>query len=238
VWYTPVMRAGARTLTAVLGGLCAAGGAAAAVSPSALVTSAISAMRAQSSYHYVVHQVEPTNGGARVTMVGDASRTAGIQRITLSKAGRTGHVTVLVVANTAYVHGDAFTLMNYMGFPAAAAATYAEKWLSLAHTAPDFRTVAADVRLDSSTLGELKMPSSVRIVGSSVVRGQRVTGLQATVHKAGLTGVETLYVRATGAPLPVENVLTRNGRLVVDIVFGGWGEPVHVSAPASAVSLP
>lgn len=218
--------------------LCVALGAAAAVSPGTLATSAIAAMRAQRSYHYASRQVEPSNGGARVTLVGDASRAEGIQRITFSKGSRSGHVTVLVAANTAYIRGDAFTLMNYMGFPATAAATYSGKWLSLAHTAPDFHTVAADVRLDSSALDELKMPPSVRIVGGTVVRGQHVTGLRATVHHTGLSGLETLYVRAAGLPLPVEQTVTRNGKLVVDIVFDGWGEPVHVSAPSSAVSLP
>ena len=231
-------RVALRTVTVMLVALCVALGAAAAVSPGTLAKSAIAAMRAQRSYHYVTHQVQPSNGGAHVTMVGDASPTEGIQRITFSKGSHSGHVTVLVTANTAYIRGDAFTLMNYMGFPATAAATYSGKWLSLAQTAPDFHTVAADVRLDNSALENLKMPPSVRVVDSNVLRGQHVTGLRATVHHTGLTGLETLYVRATGTPLPVELTVTRNGRLVVDVWFGGWGEPVHVSAPGSAMSLP
>lgn len=236
--YTAVMGAGARILMVMLAAPYAAGAAAAAFSPATLAAAAITVMRAQHSYHYVSRELAPTNGGARVTLVGDASRTEGIQRITFSKGSRTGHVTVLVVANTVYFRGDAFTLTNYMGFSATEAASDAGKWLSLAHTTQGFSTVAADVRLDSSSLAELKMPSSVRIVGGTVVRGQRVTGLRATLHHANLIGVETLYVRATGSPLPVEDKVTVRGKVAVDIVFDGWGEPVHVTAPANAISLP
>ena len=236
-WYNKSVVAGARTVSAILVALCAAGGAASAHSPESLATSAMSAMRAQQSYHYVDRGV-PLSGGVRVTMVGDATHTTGIQRITYSKGSRTGHVTVVVVANTAYIRGDAFTLKNYMVFSASQAASYSGKWLRLAHTASGFPTVAADVRLDSSALGALKMPSSVRILSKSAVRGQRVTGLRATIHNSGLTGIETLYLRATGAPLPVEQTVTVNRKLVSDVVYSGWGERVHISAPAAALLLP
>jgi hypothetical protein len=224
-------------VAALLVALCVAGGAAAAVSPESLVDSAISAMRAQQSYHYVDRGV-PLSGAVRVTMVGDATHTTGIQRITYSKGSRRGHVTVVVVANTAYIRGDAFTLKNYMLFSASQAASYSGKWLKLAHTASGFPTVAADVRLDRSALGALKMPSSVRSLGRSVARGQQVTGLRATIHHAGLTGIETLYVRATGALLPVEQTLTVDRKLVSDVVYSGWGERVNISVPAAALSLP
>lgn len=52
--------------------------------------------------------------GIIVAGVSDALR---LQHVTYRKAGRSGHVTVRVVANTAYVRGDAFALENYMGIP-------------------------------------------------------------------------------------------------------------------------
>ena len=237
-WYNKSVVAGARAAAAILVALCAAGSAAATVSPETLLTSAIAAMRTQQSYHYVERGVQPLAGGVRVSMIGDATHTEGIQRITYSKGSRTGHVTVVVVANTAYIRGDAFTLKNYMAFSAAQATAYSGKWLRLAHTASGFPTVSADVRLDSSALAALKMPSSVRSIRHGIVRGQRVTGLRATIHNSGLTGVETLYLRATGVPLPVEQMVTVNRKLVTDVVYSGWGERVHVSAPRAALSLP
>lgn len=236
-WYNTSVVASARIVLATLAAQCVAGGAAAAVSPETLVNSSIAAMRAQQSYHYVDRGVQPLADGVRLTIIGDATHSEGIQRITYSKGSRTGHVTVIVVANTAYIRGDAFTLRNYMLFSASQAASYSGKWLRLAHTASGFSTVAADVRLDSSALGELKMPSSVRSLGNKQMDGQRVTGLRAMIHHGAFAGVETLYVRSTGA-LPVEQTFSENGKLVSDVVYSGWGERVHVSTPTAALSLP
>lgn len=214
--------------------LLIAGPASATVSPGRLLSSALTAARGQRSVHYAVTQTYPgvTTG---IVMVGDAAVDRGIQHITYRKAGRVGHVTVRVVANTAYIRGDAFTLTNYMGFSAGTAAGYAGRWLLLPHTASGFTTVAAGVRL-GSTIDELKMPHALRLTGTTTLGGSRVVGVQTQFSQAGRQVTEQLYVRATGAPLPVEQ-RTYAGTARVVVAFSGWNEPVHLSAPAHAVPI-
>src|ERR1051325_20156 len=96
--------------------LVGAGPAFAAGSPSQ--SSIIAAVRAQRSFHYVAVS---TGNGVQLSIVGDAARDRGVQRITYRRGGVSGHATVLVAANTAYIRGDAFTLRHYMSFAAAAA---------------------------------------------------------------------------------------------------------------------
>jgi hypothetical protein len=204
----------------------------AAVSPVQLFSSALAAAHAQRSVHYVMTQTSP---GRTVTIVGDAAIDRGTQRITYRKGVHAGHVTVVVAANTAYVRGDAFTLTNYMGFPAAAAAAYAGRWLSLAHTAPDFKTVAAAVRLGSA-IDQLKMPQPFTSTGAANVQGIPVAGIESQFSRGGQRITETLYVRATGSPLPVEQN-ARGATIQMKITLSDWNEPVEVSAPTHAVPI-
>src|SRR2546426_659936 len=104
--------------------------------------SSMAAARAQRSVHYVMSAM---GAGAGVTITGDAAADRGVQEIEYHRGARSGHVTVRVVANTAYIRGDAFTLVNYMGFNAADATVLSGKWLKLAHTKRGFMTVAEAV---------------------------------------------------------------------------------------------
>jgi hypothetical protein len=223
---------GSRVLSVAAAALALSVGAApAAVSPARLVRSALAKARAQSSVHYVVSN---TSAATRVTIAGDAASDRGIQHITYRKAGRVGHVTVLVVARTAYVRGDAFTLANYMRIPPSSASSWAGKWLSLARTAPDYDAVAEGVRL-ASTLGELKMPQPYRSVGTATRHGRRVVGVESRFRRAGHAVRETLYIDA-GRSLPVEQV-GRSGAITMRAIFSRWNEPVSVSRPASAIPI-
>lgn len=209
----------------------AAGVAFAAVSPGRLYSSALAKARAQRSVHYVASQ---TFAGKSVTITGDAATDRGVQHVTYRKGGRIGHVTVRVVANTAYVRGDAFTLENYMGIPPSSATAWAGKWLSLASSAPDYNTVAAAVRL-LSTLEELKMPPPYRNAGTLTVDGHRVVGIKSSFRRAGHTVSETLYVDRAHS-LPVEQIGSSSG-ITVKSTFSRWNEAVSVSSPATATPI-
>jgi len=204
---------------------------AAGVSPSQVVSAALATARAQRSVHYVSRQV---SGGMSVRIDGDAARDRGIQRITYRKAGRAGHVTVLVVANTAYVRGDAFTLTNYMRIPASAASVWSGKWLSFAHSAPDFAAIAAAVRL-ASTLEELTMPPPLRSVGTSTRQGHRVIGIAARFRRAGHEVTETLYIDR-GRSLPLR-LVGSSGTTTITGTFSRWNESIAVPAPSSAIPI-
>lgn len=204
----------------------------AAASPSSLLASILAAARAQRSVHYVS---TARIGAIRVDQVGDVGATAGIQRITYSKAGTTGQVTVVVSARTAYFRGDAFVLVNYMGFKPAAAAKYANAWILVPHTDRDFAPVAGDVTLPSVIAG-LKGPGKPRAAPGTTIDGRRVVGVQWHLRAGGRSVVARLYARATGRPLPIEERATRGGSLV-RATFSRWNEPIHVTAPNPAVPI-
>ncbi len=192
----------------------------------------MAAARAEQSVHYVS---SGNYGPAEITFVGDAGVSQGIQRITFREGAQTGHVTVLVSANTAYVRGDAFTLVNYMRFMPGAAAKYAGRWILIPHTAAGYPTVAAGVRL-SSTMAELKVSGHLSTVASTKIDGQRVFGVRGTRTASGRTTVETLYARAAGSPLPVREIATQ-GTMRFIVTLDGWNEPIRLATPKGAVPI-
>lgn len=204
----------------------------ASVSPSKLLASIVAAARTQRSVHYVS---AISVGAVRIRVVCDAGATRGIQHITFSKGGRTGHVTVIVSANTAYVRGDTFALVNFMGFKAVPAAKYAGAWVLIPHVDRDYTTVAAGVRL-SSAIDELTLTPQARVSDANV-NGQRVVGVQGTRSTpAAQAAAVTLYARAAGSPLPVREVTTQGGARAT-VNFSNWNEPINVAAPAKAVPI-
>ena len=204
----------------------------ASVTPAQLLSSSLEAARAEHSVHYVG---TATVGSISSTTVGDAATDRGVQSVTYRASGHTGHVTVRVVANTAYVKGDAFALGSYVGFSAAQAAKYAGKWILIPHTSSMFKSVAEAVRL-GSTIDELVLMPPLATVGTSTRNGGRVIGIHGRETQGGATGTATLYVDATGAHLPVAETGSE-GPVHVSVVFGKWNERVTVTAPSGAVTL-
>jgi hypothetical protein len=202
------------------------------VSPDRLLSSALAAANAQRSVHYVSIASSPT---VSVRMVGDAGLDRGIQRVTYRKDGNTGFVTVLVVADTAYVRGDVFALTNYMGFSAARAASLAGQWLQIPHTESGYATVAAAVRL-KSTLSELVLPRPRLALPETTLDGQRVLGIRSTTTASGQRVTYTLYVRAARPMLPVAEVAHR-GATRMSVTFSNWNKPVTVSPPTDAKQI-
>lgn len=202
-------------------------------SPTQLLASILAAARAERSVHYAT---AGRYGVVRVSFVGDAGVTRGIQRITYRKDTRTGHVRVIVSANTAYVYGDAFTLVNYMGFTAAQASKYGRVWILIPRADSSYSTVAAGVNL-SSTINELKLSGQLSIVPDTKIGGQRVFGVRAKkTSSSGHRTVDTLYARAAGAPLPVKEIASQ-GTMRLTATFGRWNEPIHVATPTAPVPI-
>lgn len=205
--------------------------AAAATSPSALYLSAIAAASAKHSVHYV----STSNlGGNSETMVGDAAIDRGIQRITFTHAGKTGHVTVVVVQAVAYVRGDAFTLRNYMGLTSAQSSRYAGRWFYLVPPSGAYGVVAEAVRM-GSFVSELQMPGPYTAAPATTIAGQHVSGVRTKVTRSGKTATLTLYV-AGGTHLPVAQVISGgNGKITTTL--GRWNERVTVAAPSGALAF-
>jgi hypothetical protein len=205
--------------------------AAAATSPAGVYGAAIVAAEAQKSVHYV----STSNlGGNRETIVGDAATGRGIQRITFTHAGTTGHVTVIVAKTVAYVHGDAFTLRNYMALTSAQVSRYAGRWFSLRPPGVAYAVVAEAVQM-RSFVNELTMPGPFTAVPATTVAGRRVTGVRSKLTQSGKTAVLTLYV-AGGSPLPTAQVIEgSNGKVMTTMTR--WNERVSIVPPRGALAF-
>jgi hypothetical protein len=205
--------------------------AAAATSPGDTYQAAIVALGTQHTVHYV----STSNlGGDAETMVGDAARDRGIQRITYSHAGTTGHVTVLVVKTTAYVHGDAFALTSYLGLTSAQAARYSGRWFYLRPPGNAYATVAEAVRM-GSFVDELLMPGPYTVAPVKSFAGKRYTGVRTKLTRSGQTAVVSLYI-AAGTHLPVAQVIEGStGKITTTL--GKWNERVSLTAPHGALGF-
>src|SRR4051812_21401884 len=177
-----------RLLVVALATLVVPLAAAAATDPDTVYRTTFKNANARHSVHYV-----SSAGGSSI--VGDAGRTEGVQYVTFTENGKTGHAEIRVVANTAYVRGDAFTLQNYMGVPAIDAAASAWKWLYLKPTDQGFATVAQAVRI-GSLLSAVAAPGPHRSIPH---------GVRSVVKTGGGTTTTTMYVNSV--PLPVKVVI-------------------------------
>jgi len=205
----------------------------AAQSPKSLRNAIFSAARAQQSVHYVS---KSAGRGSSGTIVGDVAPGQGVQRITFRKNGRTGRATVLVVHRTAYIRGGAFTLQSFFGLGASQAKQYANQWITIAHTSPAYATVAAAVTLPSFLDKIYPQANLVRVPGS--VGGLRPTvGVRGAATHEGERLVETVYARAQGTPLPVEEVEAGSGGSHGRTSIGPWNRPVRFQAPEHAVTV-
>jgi hypothetical protein len=211
--------------------LALAATAAAATSPVDVYRAAIIAAGAQKSVHYV----STSNlGGSHETIVGDAAGDRGIQRISFSRAGTTGHVTVIVAKTTAYVRGDAFTLRSYMGLTGAQVSRYAGRWFALKPPSGAYVVVSEAVRM-GSFVGELTMPGPYTAVSATRFAGRSVTGVRSKVTRSGKTATLTLYV-GSGSPLPVAQLIAGSSGKVTT-TLSRWNERVSVVAPRGALAF-
>lgn len=226
-------RIAAGALAAAAIAVVAASVALAAQSPKQLQNAILAAARAQHSVHWVRTDHAKTSG----RMVCDVANDRGIQRISITKGGRTGHVIVLVVHRTAYIRGDAFAMHAYMGFSTTQASRYHGRWISIPHSFPSYGTVAAAVTLPSF-VHHLGFNGSSLSAVTGTFGGRKVTGVRRHARFEGLPTVETMYARAHGTPLPVAVVQVAASKGYRDtLTMSHWNEAVHVSAPAHPVPI-
>ena len=171
---------------------------------------------------------------ATVTIATDAGSSEGIQRVSFEQRGTSGHETVEVTGGEAYFSGDSFTLENFNGFSAAAAARYAGTWLEVSPSEGAFDSLTSAVTM-STIPAQIVLPKPELLKGESTVSGTQVKGIRGVVatHSGNETGV--LYVRSTGSPLPVKltSSLVHGGH--GSDVFSKWNETVTVTAPSSSI---
>lgn len=218
----------------VLGGL--AGASLARTSAKGLYAAAIRAADKQSSLRWEASTSDSALGESiHITSV--AGRVDGAQTIKVTSLGGRGVVNVRLVGKTAYILGNAFGLSQYMSFKAGPASHEANHWLAISSTNADFAPVAAGLTVNSA-VSQLALPAQTRftLLAKRKVRGLLATGIKAALNANRSHPKETLtvYVRANGLPLPIEETGRITG-ISQSMVLNGWGIPVHVVAPAKSV---
>lgn len=212
----------------------------AATSPAALRTTILKAELGKQSLHYVA---ATSQAGLRVREVADVARDRGIQRFTmLSKSGKTGHLTILVVNSRAYFHGNAFGL-HALGFQTSFAVAFAGKWISIPHNSPIYGPFARNVTIgsfvrDGIPKSHLSLVSGT--LGRRMIRGLRgKAGPGGGIFTSGAApegGILTTYIRVSGPPLPVEETEIERG-FSGHVTLSRWNEPVLVQPPKRSVTI-
>jgi hypothetical protein len=190
------------------------------------------AARAAGSVHIVGGMKSPT---LSQKLLQDAGAAGGSQDIT----GEHVHAHVRVIGSNTYVRGDdAATLSGFFGLSASVASAYAGRWIHPAAGSDLYEAATEGVRL-ADVLAEVQEGAVTKVLGEQTRQGQLVVGLAGTATVPDQSGPVqfTFWIRATGAPLPVEQDATLGPATTSVEVFSDWGEPIHVSAPSGSLAM-
>jgi hypothetical protein len=140
-----------------------------------------------------------------------------------------------------YLRGSSQVLQTALGFSATEAAPYVGKWISVSPGDFVFQPLSATLDLGAEVRafvpkGQIHLGSKQTLRHTVVVP---FTGDPSRSTAQGATGKLTLFVATNGLHLPAGATLTlgkgsRNESRVV--AFTRWGQPIHLTAPAGAVS--
>jgi len=191
---------------------------------------AVAATRAAGTVHISVHARVGPNTAAYSN---DAGVNVGRQKVT---AGDGGEATILEVNGVGYFQANEKGLIGFLGTPQALARRYAGRWISFQPGGMGYQRVVAGVTI-GAVADEMELTGAITGAGKSTVNGQAVDGLTGGIPlawnaPAGVTA--KLYVAAHGKPLPV----FFDGGLAPSyyhVGFSRWGEPLRITAPASAL---
>jgi hypothetical protein len=157
---------------------------------------------------------------------------------TIQVAGA-GHASELIIAGVAYVRGSsAAVLKGFLQLPAADS-RLAHKWIVFRPGDPGYQQVVSGMTL-GSLLTEIMPAGSLTKTGRTTMDGQAVIGVRGKApasDEAPAGATDTVYIAATGKPLPVacvEHVSTAQ----ISAVFSQWGQAVTFQKPRHTVPAP
>jgi len=198
--------------------------------------------RAQASLHYVSTSF---GEGLATTIVGDVNQTSGTQTIVVSHGTARATIIIELVGHEAYFRGSAAAIEVLIGLTAPVAAAAADKWVSVVPSDSVYESTAAALTV-GSVMSELTLSPPITGSPATVFDGRPLIvisggwvgdGVAAKDHATGkleITGhVRSLPIRFSG----VAPATASSSRFVESLVVSRWGEPVHVSPPASSVPL-
>jgi hypothetical protein len=209
----------------------------ASMPPSLILAEARAAAETAGSVSYVQTGRTSQETGMNIA---DVAAGKGHDVMTLSNGAQ---ASVLVVGSIAYLRANLVALTGFFLLPGTTAARMANRWISVRSGTSADRQLWDDLSFEMTTgsvLGALTPVGPLTRTPVSRVDGRLVVGVHGKVRPgtgAAPGSIETLYVAATGLPLPVScTEVYRSSR--VTTVFSRWGETVQVTAPLAATPLP
>jgi hypothetical protein len=170
-----------------------------------------------------------------VSMTGSGVIGASGASETLQVAGA-GHATELMLGGVGYVRGSSAAVLNgFLQLPAADS-RLAHRWIVFRPGDPGYQQVVSGSTL-GSFLTEIMPTGLLTKTGRTTMDGQAVFGVRGKAPAsdempAGAT--DTVYIAATGKPLPVACV-ERVSTAQVSEVFSQWGQAVTFQKPPHTV---
>jgi hypothetical protein len=205
--------------------------------PASAQTEYLAAINAvgEQGVHYASHAKQ---GSVEFNVSGDTGVKSGTQTLTLKEGSTLEHMTVVSVGSTGYVNGNPTALKDVMGLSAATAKKYAGKWVSFDPTNQQYSELVAGL-LDSQVAGELKMNGPFHYGATKTIDGKSAIAVVGSVSdNSGNTVSGTLWVPASGPPLPIEQTTgtSSKGAIAGTVTFTKWGQKVAQKAPAHAIA--
>ncbi|MGO9661289.1 MAG: hypothetical protein ACLP7F_23410 [Acidimicrobiales bacterium] len=205
----------------------------ATASPAQVLASAIFAAAGQRALDW---RQTVTEGVDSYTQMTQAGRRDGTSAITVRVGKVVLRLNWALIGKTVYFTGNANALSGALGFTPSAAKQEAGKWISVTAAAGDLFSELSSYLTVSSITTSLDLVGEMTLLPATTVRGQAVLGIQGIRLSEEEKVTETIYVRATGAPLPVELRQTGQGATGYTY-FGPWGQPPRAKAPQGALKL-
>jgi hypothetical protein len=201
-------------------------------SPSGLASQVILNAKNELSVRVVSSE---TTGAQKISIVTDAGRLGGVQRVTLRRQGATSTGTAELIDNIIYVKGDTTFLEHFMDLPKATSDQLSNLWFYIKSGGAEYDQVAQGLTI-ASGMSEVALQKKVRSLGTKMVDRTKVTELVGLAPPVGTANRETMFVSTSRRPLPVEVVQSESGRPVT-ITFSRWNENISLSAPDAKFQL-
>lgn len=228
---------GLALLAGCAGSRPAARGGVASMPPNLILAEARAAAETAGSVHFVQTGRTTQETGLNVA---DAASSVGRDVMTLSDGGQ---ATVLVTGDVAYLRANLVALTGYFLLPDATASRIAGRWISVRSSTAGYQQLWKGLSFEMTTgsvLGAFTPAGPLTKTATRTVDGRLVVGVRGKVPPgtgAAPGATETLYVAATGEPLPVScQEVYRSTE--VTTAFSRWGETVHVTAPPGVTPIP
>jgi hypothetical protein len=186
--------------------------------------------------HFASHAKQ---GNVTFTVTGDTGQKSGAQTLTLKQGSTLEHMSVVLVGSTGYIDGNSTALTDVIGLSKTAATKYAGKWVSFSASKQQYQDLTAGL-LDSQVAGELKMNGPYHYGKTKTINGKSATAIVGKVSDdSGNSVASTLYVAASGTPLPLEQTTGPSGKGTISgtVEFTKWGQTVAQKAPAHSISV-